>query len=92
MVPARALRNVSVQLRVLSAGVPAASAWKADLGGSPVGVMAVGPSTSSESSVSCLWYSDQFSFVMAASGPGASPARNLVSVRMPRKRMIWVFE
>jgi len=36
------------------------------------------------SSVTTLWYSLQYSLNSDASGPGSAPARNRVSVRMPR--------
>ena len=44
--------------------------------------------TSTASSATALWYSLQYSLNVDAAGPGSAPARNLVSVRIPRYRMI----
>ena len=43
------------------------------------------PRMSTASSVTFRWYSLQYSFEIAPSGPGWCPARNCVSVRWPRK-------
>ena len=60
MVPALALRNVPTQLHD-ELGAPASSVWNALDGRRPVGVIAYGPRMSTESSVTTLWYSLQYS-------------------------------
>ncbi len=64
-------------------GAPTSSAGNS-LEGRPDGVKAAAPMTSTASSATALWYSLQYSLKVDAAGPGSAPARNLVSVRIPR--------
>src|SRR3954451_11216938 len=87
MVPPRAAYIVPTH-DAESSGAPGSSVWIDVEGARPSGTIAAAPRMSTASSVASLWYSDQYSFVIAAFGPGSWPDRYAVRVRRPRYRMI----